>query len=66
MVKIIEIRDQSDEQLDFRLTEINQELFKLINELKTSHKLEKPHMIRQLKKEKAQILTVLSERKKNR
>lgn len=66
MVKMIEIRDQSAEQLDYRLAEIDRELFKLINELKTSHKLEKPHMLKQLKKEKAKILTVLEERKKNR
>ncbi len=64
MVKIIQIRDQSNEQLDYRINEIDNELFKLINELKTSHKLEKPHMLKQLKKEKAQILTVLQERKK--
>jgi ribosomal protein L29 len=66
MVKIKEIKDQSDEQLDFRINEIDKELFKLINELRTAHKLEKPHMLKVLKKEKAQILTVLNERKKNR
>ncbi len=64
MLKIIEIKDQSNDQLDFRLTEIDKELFKLINELKTAHKLEKPHMLKELKKEKAKILTVLNERKK--
>lgn len=64
MVKMIEIRDQGDEQLNFRINEIDKELFKLINELKTAHKLEKPHLLKTLKKEKAKILTVLNERKK--
>jgi large subunit ribosomal protein L29 len=63
MGKISEIRDQSEEQLEYRLSEIDKELFALINELKTAHKLEKPHLIRELKKEKAKILTVLNERK---
>lgn len=63
MLKIVEIRDQSDEQLGLRLVEIDNELFKLINELKTAHKLEKPHLLKELKKEKARVLTVLNERK---
>ena len=63
---MIEIRDQTDEQLEFRLTDIDHELFDLFNELKTVHKLEKPHLLKDLKKEKARILTVLNERKKNR
>lgn len=66
MLKIVEIRDQSDEQLGYRLNEIDKDLFRFINELRTSHKLEKPHMLKELKKEKARILTVLNERKKNR
>lgn len=66
MVKILEIRDQKEEQLDFRLNEIDKEIFKMTNELKTAHKLEKPHMLKELKKEKARILTVLNERKKSR
>jgi large subunit ribosomal protein L29 len=63
MDEIIEIRDQSDEQLEYRLSEIDKELFNLINELKTTHKLEKPHLLKELKKQKAKILTVLNERK---
>ncbi len=64
MVKISEIRAQLDDQLEFRLTEIDREIFNLLNELKTSYKLEKPHLLKSLKKEKAQILTILSERKR--
>jgi len=64
MIKIEEIRDQSTEQLEFRLLEIDREFYDLTNELKTAHKLEKPHLLRDLKKEKARILTVLTERTK--
>jgi len=66
MMKITEIREQADDQLDYRISEIDRELFNLINELKTAHKLEKPHLIKDLKKEKARILTVLNERKKGK
>ncbi|HEU64640.1 MAG: 50S ribosomal protein L29 [Candidatus Anoxychlamydiales bacterium] len=64
MTKISEIRDQAEDQLEFRLTEIDREYFDLVNELKISHKLEKPHFLKSLKKEKAQILTILTERKR--
>ena len=64
MAKKLEIRDLSDEQLLFRLSEIDRELFDLINELKTTRKLEKPHLLKSLKKDKARILTILNERKK--
>jgi ribosomal protein L29 len=66
MVKIQEVKDQSDEQLHFRIDEIERQLFDLTNELKTAHKLEKPHLLKSLKKEKAQILTILTERKKEK
>jgi len=64
MIKIEEIRDKSDEQLEFRLSEIDRESYDLTNELKSAYKLEKPHLLRDLKKEKARILTVRTERKK--
>ena len=46
MTNIEEIREQSDEQLEFRLEEIDREIYNLINELKTNHKLEKPHLLK--------------------
>ena len=63
MVKMQDLRDQSDEQIILRKEEIKKSIFDLRNELKTVHKLEKPHMMRELKKEKARLLTVLNERK---
>ncbi|KKM60455.1 hypothetical protein LCGC14_1541730, partial [marine sediment metagenome] len=48
MTKISEIRDQAEDQLEFRLTEIDREYFDLVNELKISHKLEKPHFLKSL------------------
>lgn len=64
MGKMDKIKDQSKEQLKIRITDIEKELYHLKNELKTAHKIEKPHMIRELKKEKARILTFLTQIKK--
>ena len=64
MTKIEEIREQSHEQLGYRLEEIDREIFKLINELKANHKLEKPHLLKSFRKEKARILTIQTQRKK--
>ena len=58
------LKDQSDEQLENLINDIDVELFELKNELATAHKLEKPHLIKQNKKMKARINTILTERKK--
>lgn len=63
MTKAKEFRDQSDDQLNVRIEDIDSELFKLKCERAVTHKLEKPHLIKSLKKDKARILTILTERK---
>ncbi|MBN2478617.1 MAG: 50S ribosomal protein L29 [Parachlamydiales bacterium] len=63
MKKMQELLDKSDDQLESRLPEIDKELFNLRNELKINHKLEKPHLLRALKKERARILTIQTIRK---
>ncbi len=63
-MKTQDIRDKSDEQLGNDLLDLRRELYELKNELAVNHKLEKPHLIRAKKREKAQILTILTERKK--
>ncbi|MEI6242748.1 MAG: 50S ribosomal protein L29 [Chlamydiota bacterium] len=62
MIKIQELREQSTEQLQNLIEDLDREIFALRNTLATSHKLEKPHNFREKKKRKAQVLTLLSER----
>lgn len=50
MPKAKELRDQSREELQALYADLSKEIFELRNELKTTRKLEKPHLIR-LKKE---------------
>lgn len=63
-MKIKEIRDQSNEQLATLLLDTREELFKLKNELAVNRKLEKPHLIKEKKRDIARILMVRRERKK--
>lgn len=63
MPKAKELRDQSKEELEALYADLSKEIFELRNELKTTRKLEKPHLIRLKKKDRARVLTVLQEKK---
>ena len=56
-------KEQSIEELEARLCEIDSEVFELRNELATQKKLEKPHLIKTKKREKARILTFLTQKR---
>ena len=49
-------------ELELAVDDLNKELFALVNERKRTKKMEKPHLIRQKKKEKARLLTILREK----
>ena len=46
-----------------RITELDRDLFGLRNELAINRKLEKPHLLRAKKREKARLLTTLTQMK---
>ena len=56
--------DQSIEELNTAYVDLSRDIFRLKNELKTAHKLEKPHKIRQKKKDRARVLTALRAKQK--
>lgn len=58
MLKAKDLQDQPIEELEAKLRETRNELFALKNELRQTKKLEKPHLIREKKKDIAKILTV--------
>lgn len=64
MKKAKDFRDQSSEQLATELTDLRRNYFTLVNQNKFHNKLEKPHMLRQTKKEIARLMTVLNEKKR--
>ncbi|CCB90383.1 50S ribosomal protein L29 [Waddlia chondrophila 2032/99] len=57
-----EMRDQSIEELVAKLEESKRELFELKNEMKRSKKLEKPHLLREKKKDIAKFNTIIREK----
>jgi len=65
MPKAQEIREQSAEELEAGLIDLSNELFQLKNQFKLEKKLENPHRLRELRRDKARILTVLSEKKRS-
>jgi len=65
-MKIQELREQSEVELLAKLEEVKSELFNLVNELKVTRKLEQPHLVKEKKKLRARILTLLNETKEER
>jgi large subunit ribosomal protein L29 len=59
-------RTQSEEQLQAQVVQLDQEIFALRNELAMNRKLEKPHLIKAKRKDKARILTILTEKQRSR
>lgn len=62
MRKAKDLRDQSLDEIKAAYSDTCKELFHLINQGKQEKKLEKPHLIRQKRKEIARVLTVLREK----
>lgn len=62
--KKIEFKDQSEKELLTAVHDLNRELFELKNELATQRKLEKPHLIKAKRRQKARILTILTQKQK--
>lgn len=62
MLKAKDLRDQSKDELEAKRDELEKELFVLKSKLKTERKLENTHKIGELRKSRARIMTILSER----
>jgi len=61
MTKINELRDKSNDELNTRERELNEQLFKLRFQRATG-RMENPSKMRQVRKEIARIKTLISER----
>jgi large subunit ribosomal protein L29 len=62
MHKAKDLRDMAIEELEATFTETRKELFQLHNEMQQTKKIEKPHLLRQKRKEIARMLTVMTEK----
>ena len=62
MTKASNLRDLAVDELEAALVDLNKDLYNLVNEMKRAKKLEKPHLLRTKKKEKARLLTIIHEK----
>ena len=61
MAKAKELREQSAEDLKGLYQDLSKELFQLRNEMKVTRKMEKPHLVRSKRKDRARVMTILRE-----
>lgn len=57
-----EFRDKSDNELQALLIDLKMDLFKTVNEMKRTKKVEHPELVRNKRKDIARLLTVLREK----
>lgn len=55
-----EWKDQSIQELEAAIRELDRELYALRSELSLNRKLEKPHQLKAKRKDKARVLTLLT------
>ena len=54
--------DYSVEEMNAKVRDLDQEIFDLRNELAVNRKLDKPHLIKTKRKEKARLLTMMTQK----
>ena len=62
MGKTETLLEKSEEELEQMYGDLCGEIFQLMNELRTSRKLEKPHLLRKTKRDRARVLTILRQK----
>ena len=62
MVQSKELRSRSEQELEALYQDLSKELFVLRNERNVSRKLEKPHLLKAKKKDRARVMTILREK----
>lgn len=64
MSSMKELRELPIDQLEVFIEDLTKEIFSLKNQLSMNKKLEKPHLIKEKRRDKARGLMVLSEKKR--
>jgi large subunit ribosomal protein L29 len=62
MRKATELKDQSVDELRVIYQELSKDIFELKNEMRITRKMEKPHLVREKKRDRARVLTVLRQK----
>lgn len=62
MLKAKDLKEKSAEELKMLCGNLSKEIYGLNNELRTARKLEKPHLLREKKRTRARVMTVLRQK----
>jgi len=62
MQQIEQLKEQSVEELKVLYRELSKEIYDLANELRLSRKLDKPHLFREKKRDRARVMTILRQK----
>lgn len=62
MAKANELKDQTVDELKAMFQDLSKEIYQLKNEIKLTKKVEKPHLVRAKKRERARVLTFLRQK----
>lgn len=62
MKRMMEFKDQSVEELKALYNDLSSEIFELKNEVRITRKLEKPHLMKKKKQDRARVLTALRQK----
>lgn len=58
----MDLKDQSVAELKAKFIELSKDIFEMKNEISTTQKLDKPHLMRVAKRDRARILTFLRQK----
>lgn len=62
MLNSNQLKEQSVDELKLMYIDLTKELFNFSNEVKRTRKMEKPHLMREKRRDRARILTELRQR----
>jgi large subunit ribosomal protein L29 len=62
MLNLNEVRSQSVDALKAQVREVSKEIYNLENELRLNRKLDKPHLLRSKKKDRARLMLAIHEK----
>lgn len=62
MLKVEELKNQGKEELMALYQDLSKEIYGMKCELRITRKIEKPHLLREKKKDRARVLTALQQK----
>lgn len=65
MNRMKEFENQSAEELKATYIELSAKMFAFKNEISTTHKIDKPHLLRKAKRDRARVMTLLNQQGKS-